>query len=185
MQKHTSKSSSSFKCSVDTVTCVVPPQFPDSVTVAVSINGGLEFYGSNLKATYVEPYSVLDLMPKQGPISGRTNITVKTSGLKLDVKYVCMFGLTRQEAFLINETAAHCSSPLYSDNEYGSSVDFNLLPGGGISGSRNVAKAHSSIFTITKDLAFFYYPNVVIEAVRPRIMPNAGGTHVSIIGYNF
>ena len=54
---------------VDTVTCVVPPHFPDSVTVAVSINGGLEFYGSNLKATYVEPYSVLDLMPKQGPIS--------------------------------------------------------------------------------------------------------------------
>jgi hypothetical protein len=97
----------------DTIECIVPSHLPGSVSVAASINGGKEFYNSDLEGKYVEPYSVLGLIPDKGPMIGRTNVTVMTSGLKKDVSYICMFGQRRQDAFFVNDTTvyflSHCT----------------------------------------------------------------------------
>lgn len=180
--------------------CSAPARLePETIDVAVSIDGGLSFgHPVNVRMgqfRYVAPSVVTGIWPRSGPEIGGTVITVLGSGFNSDFQFTCSFSGARGPstdseakavvvpAYFLSISRLTCIAPAASsaDNltrEKGVvvSVDF----GDGIWTPLPTASTDSRLAT-----AFIYVPSVQLTVLSPDHGPSVGGTIVEISGANF
>lgn len=192
------------------VRCAAPAQTdPGAVNVAVSVDGGVTFGGSDASSLdfaaevhfrYLAPSFVSGLSPHSGPDTGGTVVTVLGTGFSRDFRFVCNFqsqgtdteaeGATAKDsaietpaAFMSSSELACIAPPVVSryDLTQGAEVLVFVDFGSGIL-TRLPASATTGTGSPT---SFMYFPSLQLSALNPSRGPVSGGTVVGISGANF
>jgi len=174
--------SSLLKCKIDStvidavyisskeVICVSPrQQSAKSLTISVS-NNNVDYSESSVTFEYVPPVSVSDVIPKNGPISGGTAVTVTGSNFgSTAASVICKFGSESAHGIVLSETEITCNSP--SAYTLGGTVGFSLVT--------NDGKVHS----VNEE--FTYHGEIETFQVSPNSGPSNVGQQVAVSGANF
>lgn len=163
----------------NTIECVSPPYpQPETVPLAVALEGDKYSSGINTMYTYYDTPVVGKIDPICGPERGYTQITITGENFLQDYNIaVCLFNGTRaMNATVMSNSTLVCDSPPVID-EYGynsENVEFYYVS---VQFSGAAPSGHK--------LRFDYYPEVEITNVVPHGGPIEGGNVVRFEGSGF
>ncbi len=138
---------------------------------------------------------ITKVSPLAGPFSGKTTINIVGSGFDINSWMLCNFETSKVDVVIFNDTHAACHSPplhhLFpsshrsngSDDETNLSVPTNL----------RIKILHDKFFgslqtnreEILLNATFIYYPEVILEGVRPNMFPSSGNITFIVHGSGF
>ena len=155
------------------VLCVSPAHEAGHVPLEISSNGQ-DFSTNKVSFVYSASPFVLDLMPRSGPVDGKSCLNV--SGFNFDSNssrrqassdLSCMFDESVVAASLVSSTMLQCCSPPHREGSFSLRISTNGLD-------------------YTRSLAYFeYVRSPMIHRITPSVGPLAGGTVTTIIGSGF
>lgn len=192
------------------VKCAAPAQNNSgSVNVAVSVDGGVTFGGSDASTPdsaadahfrYLAPSVVAGLSPRSGPDTGGTIVTVLGTGFSGDFRFVCKFQPQETDSEAESATAKYSAAettaafvspselaciapPLAFSDELAHGVEVLVFVdfGTGFLTSLPTSAAAENASTTS----FTYFPSLQLTALNPSRGPASGGTVVDISGANF
>lgn len=192
------------------VRCAAPAQTdPGAVNVAVSVDGGVTFGGSDASSSdlvaeahfrYLAPSVVSGLSPRSGPDTGGTVVTVFGTGFSRDFRFVCKFqpqeadteaegataaveGSEAIAAFMSSSELACIAPPVVFRDELtqGTEVQVFVDFGSGILTRLPTSAATGN----TSSTSFTYFPSLQLSTLNPSRGPVSGGTIVDVSGANF
>lgn len=148
--------------------CTSPASYSEGkVPVEITFNDQ-EYTSNGVEFLYYIPPYVMDIIPKFGPISGGTKVTVIGANYYDSGEIKCKFGDQVTEGTFINETAVWCYSPATTQGGY---VPFSL----------SMSKDRYS----GAGLKYLYVDPPVVSSVLPPCGPTSGFTQIAIVGQNF
>eukprot|EP00741_Cyanophora_paradoxa_P010637 tig00020537_g10281.t1 len=157
------------------ITCVAPKvPLAQSVPVEISLNDQ-DFTNNKFKFVYYENPKLANVVPRGGPESGNTRVTVRGSGFFPTEQLACRFGTATTQfidvpATYVSPVEVRCNAPEFS-----------------VSGSAVVelrVSMNGRDWT-PESLSYMYYDNPSVGALVPNNGPLAGGSSVTVTGSNF
>lgn len=151
--------------------CEVPPALEGvSVTgVDVTINNQ-DYSDDDAPYYFYKPPKVYNMIPKEGPTKGGTDVRIFAPEFKRNKKIVCIFGETRTHGKHISKTEVECISPPHQPPEQ---VMVSVMYEEDGEPSRS------------NPLPFLYYETPEVWSVEPPCGPTYGRTQVKVKGKNF
>lgn len=177
--------------SAEVVRCSAPPRRdPGEFPVHVSIDGGRSFGGPKLfhagHFRYMAPSFASSLVPRAGPDTGGTAVTVIGGEFNRATPYTCSFGslpgssLGVVHAAFVSSSQLVCISPPASDpSQLGREISVQVSMDLG-EGFIAMAAGPEGVGT-----TFTYMASVELAEIHPNHGTVAGGTVVEISGANF
>ena len=152
------------------ILCVSPRHSTGMVNVSVVTSTGYESINSIL-FEYVEAPRIISVLPKCGPVSGNTRLTIKGEGFRknVDGESKCRFFGTKVLPAIVHDdkTMSCITPPATADIATDVEVTFN-----------NFEYAPSTIL-------YSFHKEIEIDACVPNVGSEYGGTAVIISGSNF
>lgn len=151
------------------IECYSPPSFEDrEVEVEITLNNR-EWTEDNVLFYYYHPPFVYSIIPKMGPISGGTVVTITGSNFENTGYVMCLFGNTYAKGEYISQNELKCVSPRVEK-----------------AGTVGLAVAiREDEFSSGVNTKYRYYSTPSLEGGEPLCGPMSGDTQITLYGTNF
>ena len=164
-------STEALRLSATQVSCLTPAwtQEPSATDLRVCFHGGL-CSSDSVRFTFLPAMTIGSVEPPIGSIAGSR---VLVTGRGLGAATGCLFGETRVQAGVVNETSVECVSPEAQDD---GPVDLSVLTSSGES---------TPVEAASNRLVFTYFRVPTLHDMFPTRVSELGGSHLAIHGAYF
>jgi len=151
--------------------CEAPPTYNGiSVTgVDVTLNNQ-NYTDDDVPYYYYKPPKIYNMIPKEGPTKGGTDVRIFAAEFKSTKSIICYFGDVRTRGKHISKTEVECISPPHQPPE-------KVMVSVGYEEDGDKSKSDG--------LPFLYYETPEILGVVPPCGPTYGRTQINVQGRNF